>query len=176
MAFDLGKTMSTRKTSTSSKATSRRSALPLTARQAQGNDLQRDSLGYALRRAQMRAYDLYFEMLGNMDEINLTPARVTALSLIAMEPEITQAMLARHLNIAGPSALKMVDALETSGLIRREPVATDRRRYSLMLTDEGHERIASLRTAMAKYEERLARNLSASERSQLMALLSRIAD
>ena len=40
-------------------------------------DLQSDSLGYALRRAQIRAYDLFFEKLGELD---LSPARLTALS------------------------------------------------------------------------------------------------
>lgn len=177
MAFDLGKTMSTRKLPPPTKVSARRSnTSSLPAGPAEGNDLQRDSLGYTLRRAQMRAYDLYYDMLGNVDGINLTPARVTALSLIAMEPDITQAMLARHLDIAGPSALKMVDALESSGLIRREAVASDRRRYSLILTVEGQARIASLRSALEKYEERLAKNLSAAERRQLMALLARIAD
>lgn len=142
------------------------------AEQAQPYDFQHDSLGYALRRAQVRAYDLYFEMLGDMD---LTPARVTALSLIAMEPEINQADLARRLEIAGPSALKVVDALEGAGLVSREEVAGDRRRYSLMLTGQGRERLEALRVALAGYEQRLAEALSAAERRQLMDLLSRVA-
>jgi DNA-binding MarR family transcriptional regulator len=139
---------------------------------AETDDFQHDSLGYALRRAQVRAYDLYFAMLGDMD---LTPARVTALSLIAMQPDITQADLARKLDIAGPSALKVVDALEEGGLVRREGVAGDRRRYSLLLTDEGRARMDALRVALAGYEQRLAKGLSAAERRQLMDLLGRVA-
>jgi DNA-binding MarR family transcriptional regulator len=135
-------------------------------------DFQSDSLGYALRRAQVRAYELYFSMLG---ELELTPSRVTALSLIAMEADITQAALARRLDIAGPSALKVVDALEAAGLVRREDVAADRRRYSLTLTDEGRARLDALRVALADYELRLAKGLSAAERRQLMDLLGRVA-
>lgn len=135
-------------------------------------DFQSDSLGYALRRAQVRAYELYFEMLGNMD---LTPARVTALSLIAMEPEINQAALAKRLDIAGPSVLKLVDALESAKLIRREDVANDRRRYSLALTATGRAKLDALRVALGDYEERLAKGLSATERRQLMDLLGRVA-
>lgn len=135
-------------------------------------DFQSDSLGYALRRAQVRAYDLYFEMLGAMD---LSPARLTALSIIAGEPEINQATLARRLEVAGPSVLKLVDALESAGLIRRENVVDDRRRYSLVLTPAGRAKLEALRVELAAYEKRLASQLSAAERSQLMALLERVA-
>lgn len=135
-------------------------------------DFQSDSLGYTLRRAQVRAYELYFAMLGELD---LTPARVTALSIIAMEPDIGQAALAKRLDIAGPSALKLVDALEAAGLICRMDVAGDRRRYSLGLTDEGRARLEALRTELAVYEKKLASALSAAERTQLMALLERVA-
>jgi len=135
-------------------------------------DFQSDSLGYALRRAQLRVYDRFYEMLGEMD---LSPARVTALSIIAMEPEINQTTLAKRLDVAGPSVLKLVDALEEGGLIRREDVADDRRRYNLVLTPAGRAKVEALRSALAAYEERLAQRLSAAERTQLMALLERVA-
>lgn len=135
-------------------------------------DFQRDSLGYALRRAQVRAYDLFFEMLGPMD---LSPARLTALSLIATEPDINQATLARRLGIAGPSVLKLVDALEGAGLVARHDVEGDRRRYKLVVTASGRGKLEALRQALAQYEARLARQLNAAERSQLLALLERVA-
>jgi DNA-binding MarR family transcriptional regulator len=135
-------------------------------------DFQSDSLGYALRRAQVRAYDLFYEMLGEMD---LSPARLTALSIIAGQPDINQATLARQLNVAGPSVLKLVDALEDAGLICRLDVASDRRRYSLALTATGRAKMETLRARLAAYEARLAAGLSAAERAQLMGLLERIA-
>jgi DNA-binding MarR family transcriptional regulator len=135
-------------------------------------DFQADSLGYALRQAQLRAYELFFESLGALD---LSPARVTALSMIAMEPEISQATLARKLDIAGPSALKLVGALESAGFIARTGVADDRRRYSLVLTAAGRGTLEKVREALAAYEQRLAKRLSRAERAQLMDLLGRIA-
>ena len=135
-------------------------------------DFQSDSLGYALRRAQMRAYDLFFEMLGALD---LSPARLTALSLVAMETDINQATLARRLDIAGPSVLKLVDALEQAGLISRMDVAGDRRRYSLVITAAGRAMLEKLRAELEAYEARLASGLSKAERTQLMALLARVA-
>lgn len=135
-------------------------------------DFQSDSLGFALRRAQVRAYELFFEMLGALE---LSPARLTALSIIAMETDINQAALARRLNVAGPSVMKLIDALESAGFIRRAEVAGDRRRYSLVLTASGRAMLDTLRDRLAAYEARLAGRLSASERKQLMALLERVA-
>lgn len=135
-------------------------------------DFQSDSLGYALRRAQVRAYELFFEMLGAMD---LSPARLTALSLIATAPDLNQAQLARRLNIAGPSVLKLVDALEAAGLVARHDVEGDRRRYRLVVTASGRGKLEALRQQLDAYEARLAQRLSAAERAQLMALLERVA-
>ena len=135
-------------------------------------DLQTGSLGYTLRLAQVRMYTLFFEMLG---DLGLTPARVTALSLIASDPDMNQTKLARSLDIAGPSALKMVDALEAAGLVCRQAVAGDRRRYLLALTDTGRSQMEALRLRMAEYEERIAADLSAAERELLVGLLNRVA-
>jgi DNA-binding MarR family transcriptional regulator len=134
-------------------------------------DLQSDSLGYALRRTQIRAYDLFFEKLGALD---LSPARLTALSLLSMDAGINQAALAKRLNIAGPSVLKLVDALEQSGFVSRETVEGDRRRYALHLTDLGRERLVAAHRAHDAFEAELAKHLSADERAQLMELLSRL--
>ncbi|MFG6441061.1 MarR family winged helix-turn-helix transcriptional regulator [Roseateles sp. LKC17W] len=135
-------------------------------------DFQSNALGYQLRLAQLRAFDLFFEMLAPLD---LSPARVTALSLIAMSPGTNQAALAKALNVAGPSALKLVDGLESAGWIRRVEVEGDRRRYSLQLTEQGQARLAQLREKLAEYEARLTTGLSAVERQQLMDLLGRLA-
>ena len=134
-------------------------------------DLHGDSLGYRLRRAQMHAYALFFETLG---ELELSPARITALSVIAGEPGIGQAALARRLDVAGPSAMKLVDALEGAGLVRRLEVADDRRRNSLALTAAGRAVLRTLRRRHTDYEARLASPLTADEREQLMTLLQKL--
>jgi DNA-binding MarR family transcriptional regulator len=146
-------------------------AAPAKAGPLDASDLREDSLGYRLRRAQMHAYALFFEMLGELD---LSPARLTALSVIASEPDINQATLAQRLNVAGPSVMKLIDALEGAGFIRRMAVANDRRRYSLVLTASGRAVLQTLRERHAAYEERLASALSAAEREQLMSLLQRL--
>lgn len=153
------------------RAPGRRSADADTEADAGRFDFQSDSLGYALRRAQMRTYDLFFEMLGTMD---LSPARLTALSLVAMEGGINQATLAKRLDIAGPSVLKLVDALEQAGFISRMDVEGDRRRYSLVITAAGRGKLEKVRAELQAYEARLASRLTKAEREQLMALLARV--
>ena len=135
-------------------------------------DFQSNALGYKLRLAQVRAFDLFFKA---MEPLDLSPARVTALSIIAMQPGINQVTLAKALNVAGPSALKLVDALEDAGWIRRMDVEGDRRRYSLGLTEQGLARLEMLREKLDAYEARLSAGLSAAERAQLMELLERVA-
>lgn len=134
-------------------------------------DLRRDSLGYLLRQAQMHAYSMFFEMLGPLE---LSPARLTALSVIASETHINQVTLAKRLNVAGPSVMKLIDALEGSGYIRRMEVASDRRQYSLALTASGRALMQTVQERHAVYEERLASPLSAAERELLMGLLKRL--
>jgi DNA-binding MarR family transcriptional regulator len=135
-------------------------------------DFQAGSMGYALRRAQVRAYEMFFALLGDME---LSPARLTALSIIATQPDINQAALARELGVAGPSVLKLVDALEDAGLVCRLDVAGDRRRYCLALTATGRSRMETLRSRLDAYEARLTAGLGSAERKQLLALLERVA-
>lgn len=135
-------------------------------------DALSDSLGYAIKRAQVRSYDLYFEMLADQE---ISPARMTALSIIATTPEIMQAELAQRLNIAGPSVVKVIDTLEALQLVSREAHAGDRRRYALVLTERGRRKLAGYKARLDAYEQRIAAGLSAAERRQLLDLLERVA-
>jgi len=157
-----------------------RSASPRSGRRAGSDagdaavfDLLSDSLGYAIKRAQVRTYEVFYRMLGNEEEIS--PARMTALSIIAMEPDIKQTTLAQRLNITGPSVVKVIDALEQLGLVHRAPFEGDRRRYALVLTAQGQRKLKQYRAKVDDYEHHIASLLSPAERAQLMSLLERVA-
>lgn len=123
-----------------------------------GPDSRVDSLGDALRKAQVRSCELFHEGLGDSGR---SPARLTALSIIASQPDTNQASLARQLGISGHTALKLVDALAAAGLVRRRAVASDRRRYALALTPPGLERMERASGQLDAYEHRLAEGLTA---------------
>lgn len=135
-------------------------------------DFQTDSLGYALKRAQVRTYSIYFSMVSELD---ISPAKLTALSLIAMEPGMSQARLAQRLAISTASALRMVDALESASLVSRESIEGDRRSYSLEITESGRAMLETLRRIIDEYEKKIAAELTAKERQTLIALLARVA-
>ena len=95
-------------------------------------DLRQDSLGYAIKRAQVRTYEVLFATLGP-DAIS--PARMTALSIIGAQPGINQSALAEQLRVTRPSMVKVIDSLEGLGLVERRAIPGDRRSYSLALTE-----------------------------------------
>lgn len=131
-----------------------------------------DSLGFSIKRAQVRAYDAYFRTVG---AAGLTPARLSALTLIGEGASISQIDLATRLKVSGPNMVKVIDTLEEQGLVARQADANDRRRYALALTDEGKIRLAQIRDLVQVYEAQIASRLSAHERKQLMRLLEKVA-
>lgn len=131
-----------------------------------------DSLGYAIKRAQVRSYALLFKVF---DADCLSPGRMTALWIIASEPGVNQSTLAERLSITRASVVKVVDSLEALGLVLREPVPDDRRSYALVVTPQGRRELERHAELHARYETKLAAGLSRGERKQLMTLLEKVA-
>lgn len=135
-------------------------------------DLRHDSLGYTLKRAQIRTYEALFALLGP-DAIS--PARMTALSIIAAQPGINQTALAEQLRVTRANVVKVVDTLEGRALVERQAIPGDRRSYSLVLTAQGRAELLTLREKTQEHERNIAAALTAKERGQLIALLERVA-
>lgn len=135
-------------------------------------DLLHNSLGYAIKCAQVRTYEMYFDFYG---EDALSPARMTALSYIGSHPGINQSTLAEFLGITRASAVKLIDSLESRRLIERRQVQGDRRSYALALTPEGRQELRALDERAMLYEEAIAANLSTKERATLLRLITKIA-
>jgi DNA-binding MarR family transcriptional regulator len=135
-------------------------------------DLQRDSLGYAIKRAQVRSYDVLFMVMGPE---SLTPGRMTALSIIATQPGINQTVLADMLGITRAGAVKVIDSLEALGYVERNSMPDDRRSYALGVTQKGLDELKRLNVLNLEFEKRIAQRLSPDERQLLMSLLARVA-
>ncbi len=130
------------------------------------------SIGYALRRAQMRVYDLFFASLADLDT---TPARYTLMLLIRENPGIRSVDLARSLGVARSRMVKLIDDLEGRRLITRETPPNDRRNRSLVLTAQGKRDLKIMEQAVEAHEEKLTEGFGAGERERLLGLLWRIA-
>jgi len=70
----------------------------------------------------------------------------------------------------------LVDDLERRGLAERRRNAHDRRAYTLYLTPAGRELLGALERSAHAREAELLTALNASERSQLISLLQRVAE
>src|SRR3546814_18851745 len=84
-----------------------------------------------------------------LDEFRISPAKVTALGLIAANPGCGQSALARALSINRASAMKLVNVLEEHGLVQRRP-GRDLRTNALHLTDKAK---ADMPVVLAKLAE-----------------------
>src|SRR5438477_924363 len=77
----------------------------------------------------------------------LTVAQFLALRSIDREP-LAAVELARRTGVSGPAVSQLVAGLEREGWIGRSPVAGDRRRQELALTDAGKQQLASASGAL----------------------------
>jgi DNA-binding MarR family transcriptional regulator len=97
------------------------------------------------------------------------------LSHLAAAEGQSQQALSVALGIHRSAVVALVDDLEQRGLAERRPDPGDRRAYTLFLTPAGRELLAELRRAADAEDAELLAALDASERSQLISLLQRVA-
>ena len=100
------------------------------------------------------------------DEI--TPARLSLLSVIVFGGPSTVSELARAENVSAPAVTRMLDALETDGLARREPSEDDRRSVNVLPTESG---LRVMEAARARRVQHIANELSFLTQEELEVLL-----
>jgi len=69
--------------------------------------------------------------------LDLTPARLSALSALAATGPLTLGSLAHTEHVTAPSMTRLVTAMEQDGLVERVPSAQDGRKVFVRLTDSG---------------------------------------
>ena len=98
------------------------------------------------------------------------------LSHLAANEGQSQQALSRALGMHRSAVVALVDELERRGLAERRRDPVDRRAYRLYLTRQGGELLAELQRVAEEDEAELLTALNASERSQLISLLQRVAE
>ena len=129
-------------------------------------------LGYALRRAQVAAFDAFHRATAGA---GITPPRFTALVILQPNPGISQSTLGEVLGTARSGAMLLTDWLEDRGLAERHHRADDGRAWGLHLTGKGQRLIGQLRRRVRSYDRRFARRIGAGERRELLRLLEKLA-
>ncbi|WP_395680605.1 MarR family winged helix-turn-helix transcriptional regulator [Inquilinus sp.] len=87
---------------------------------------------------------------------------------------IRQRDLAESLGIEGPSLVRLLDTLETQGLIERREDESDRRAKAVHLTEDGRTLVEGIRGIAAEVRERLLAGVSDEDMMLCLGLLGRV--
>ncbi len=131
-----------------------------------------DELGFHLRRSQMAAFKHFGQTVTAAEGI--TPGLYGMIQVIASNPGLTQSALAEAMDVDRSSIVKVVNQLEEKGLIVRDASPTDRRSYSLRLTDDGRRTLTRIEEAVMRQDRAFSAALSEAERATLIGLLKRL--
>jgi DNA-binding MarR family transcriptional regulator len=129
-------------------------------------------IGYNLRRAQVAVFQDLMSALGDLE---LTPGLFGVLQIIKNNAGLKQTDLANALHVDRSTVVGVIDKLEKRGLVNRAAAPRDRRSYALYLTDVGEDMLTQAESRVLGHEQRIARNLSTEERSNLLVLLQKVA-
>jgi DNA-binding MarR family transcriptional regulator len=130
-------------------------------------------VGHALRRAQL-AYRLAMDRA--LQPTGVTTRQFQVLDLVATEPGISSADLARRSEVTAQTMKDVVRNLERAGLVERDPHPTHGRILTLRLTPRGHASRRRCTELAADVERQMLAELSADERDALLVSLRRIGD
>ncbi len=139
------------------------------------SDLNYDVLtslaGFWIRRAQLVVMKSFERHLA---DLNLRPVEAAALVLIGKNKDLSQNFLAAGLGTDQATMVAICARLEERDFISRRRPAADRRYQSLSLTGSGKKISALVRKRLRLHNESLLKNLSTTQRKQLMGYLQAI--
>ena len=109
-------------------------------------------------------------------ESGLTVPQLLCLKVIGQleEQEATITTVGRQVQLSAATVSRIIDRLETAGLVRRERTADDRRKVLLTLTAAGYERYQTLPAPMQDEFVIRLQALSGEERRLLLESLRRV--
>ncbi|WP_202385468.1 MarR family winged helix-turn-helix transcriptional regulator [Altericroceibacterium endophyticum] len=109
-------------------------------------------------------------------DLGMTQKQVSVLWLVSDNPGLSQIELGRELQMDRATTMTIVNRMQQRNFLRRERSATDGRKQSLFLTDEGAKALALSKSAVAQHEEWLRSRLNPEEIKKLVEMLAKIHD
>jgi DNA-binding MarR family transcriptional regulator len=105
---------------------------------------------------------------------DINPSQFRALRVLNHHGAIRLSDLSGRLHIAPRSATEVVDALESRGLVERQPDPSDRRATLVELTAHGTGVLGAIRAARGTEAERLFDRLTPADRDHLARILRQL--
>lgn len=146
-----------------------------TSRKPSSIDKDVDELVTAVLTASRVLVAVSAESLAAVQE-TVTVTQFRTLVVLQMRGEINLKWLAEELSINPSTALRMVDKLETAGLVSRRDKPGDRREVRLALTTRGARLVEQVTDRRRDAIARIVTNLPARSRGELITALSAFAN
>jgi MarR family transcriptional regulator, transcriptional regulator for hemolysin len=108
-----------------------------------------------------------------LGSVGLTPALFALLNVIGTRDGAIQQELGSALGIDRSTMVSLIDQLESAGLAKRRPSATDRRAREITITPKGRRLLQRARRMISETEDDVLAGLTVKERSELVFLLRR---
>jgi DNA-binding MarR family transcriptional regulator len=124
-----------------------------------------DALFFAMRRARSAAADR---------DGGLSLPQLALLEPLATQSELTVGQLAASAEVSVPTATRMLQQLETKGVVVRRRSPEDERRVLVSLTEDGATRLAQVRKRLRERQARAFAAFTPAERRQLVTLTRRL--
>src|SRR5687768_1095042 len=105
--------------------------------------------------------------------VGLTPALFALLNVIGAREGAIQQELGSAMGIDRSTMVSLIDQLESTGLAKRRPSATDRRAREIAITPKGRRLLQRSRRMISETEDEVLAGLTAEERGELVGLLRR---
>jgi DNA-binding MarR family transcriptional regulator len=135
-------------------------------RDAVGDDALAALPGYLLRRA---ANAMMAELATRLAPTDLRISDATVLLLIADRDDLTSSEIGKVLDIQRANMVPLLNRLEGTGLIRREPI--DRKSQAIVLTDAGRKTLNKVRRITQAFENDLMQRIPAEHRPHFVPAL-----
>jgi DNA-binding MarR family transcriptional regulator len=131
------------------------------------------TLGFAVKRLQQA---LRAKMDGALAEFGLTAPQYAVLALLADDPGISNAELARRSFVTPPTMIRIVTTLEETGLIIRGDHPVEGRVKRAELTPDGRAQLAAAAGKVQKWEDLLLEHATPDQVKATLTWLNACAD
>ncbi len=128
-------------------------------------------LGYQIRQAQTA---IFRDLSVPAAALNVTPGEYGLLSLVDVNPGISQVDLAQVYKLDKSTLSLAVSRLTKRGLVKRTRSRKDGRYFALWLLDPGHRLLGRVRVHVEAQERAMDAVLRRGEREQMLDMLRRI--
>ncbi|BCS53410.1 MarR family winged helix-turn-helix transcriptional regulator [Geobacter sp. SVR] len=126
------------------------------------------SLGFLLAKAYQRAWALFKEAL---DPYEITPPQFGLLAFLWQQDGLTQVELSEKSQVDRTTVGGLIDRLERTGMVERQPHPQDRRAHMIRLTPKGKTMEDQLTDAAQRVMEQFTAGLADTEINDLVRML-----